>query len=168
MNELKAGDKVRVRKDLEVGKYYGYVPFVEDMANLRGRIVTISEELFRPRRYCICESVYTFTETMFKKIEDEWVDDEDKDDEESSSSSSFEELEPIPKKRVYVINVSDDDDGIGLNISSAPEDGFVNTITFSGIDPYKLLYGRKNKKFIKRHIKRSIKALLQGFMNYRL
>lgn len=44
MGKYNIGDKVRVRSDLEVGKVYGLMHFVEDMADLRGKIVTIKSD----------------------------------------------------------------------------------------------------------------------------
>ena len=40
--KFKVGDKVRVRKDLEVGTKYGEVTFLTRMDNLRGKVVTIN------------------------------------------------------------------------------------------------------------------------------
>lgn len=42
MRKLKVGDKVRIRKDLVVGKRYNDYLFVDKMACMRGKVVTIS------------------------------------------------------------------------------------------------------------------------------
>ena len=52
----KVGDKVRVRKDLEVGKKYGECMTVERMENLKGKIVTIKE---------ICGTCYRIEEEYY-------------------------------------------------------------------------------------------------------
>ena len=40
--KFKVGDKVRIRKDLEVGKWYGYAWVIEDMKIHFGKTTTIS------------------------------------------------------------------------------------------------------------------------------
>lgn len=77
--KFKKGDKVRVKKDLEVGKYYSMEDssiedtFVDRMADLRGEVVTISHAGIK---YSIEESMYNWTDGMF---EDEVVEQEGKE-----------------------------------------------------------------------------------------
>lgn len=78
-NKFKKGDKVRVRQDLEVGKYYSMEDsditdiFVDVMAGLRGEVVTIN---YVGIKYSIEESTYNWTDGMF---EDEVVEQEVKE-----------------------------------------------------------------------------------------
>ena len=41
--KFKVGDKVRVKKDLEVGKNYGHYNVVEDMGKYKGKEFIINE-----------------------------------------------------------------------------------------------------------------------------
>lgn len=71
MAKFKPGDKVRVRKDLEVGERY-YMDtrthsdiFVDSMARLRGKVVTI-ERIGANKKYFIKEASYHWTDEMFE------------------------------------------------------------------------------------------------------
>ena len=70
--KYKVGDKVRVRKDLEVGKSYymeddmSYDMFVESMAKWRGKIVTI--ERCSDYEYRIEGDTYSWTDEMFEPV----------------------------------------------------------------------------------------------------
>lgn len=67
MGKYKVGDKVRVRKDLVVGVYYGDKLFVEDMEKLCGQKVTI-ESVRDEGVYRIVEYDYNWTDEMFEDI----------------------------------------------------------------------------------------------------
>jgi len=43
MSKFKPGDKVKVRKDLEIGRVYGDNDFAKNMGKFRGKIVTVDE-----------------------------------------------------------------------------------------------------------------------------
>ena len=62
--KYKVGDKVRVRNDLEVGKYYGKDLAVEEMTFWRGKIVTISA--LEDDGYRIKEDNWFWTEEMLE------------------------------------------------------------------------------------------------------
>ena len=71
MAKFKAGDKVKVRKDLKVGKQY-YMDsskicdrFVDSMAKWRGKVVTI-EGVGAGEKYFIKEAGYNWTDEMFE------------------------------------------------------------------------------------------------------
>lgn len=66
--KYKVGDKVRIRKDLEVGKLYGSCFFEEEMQNLAGKIARITE--VNKRDYCIASCDYYWTDEMFENDED--------------------------------------------------------------------------------------------------
>lgn len=66
MGKFKVGDKVRVRKDLINGCYYGNYRFVHSMKNHCGEIVTI-ESVERDGSYRILEDVYNWTDEMFEE-----------------------------------------------------------------------------------------------------
>lgn len=72
--KYKVGDKVRVRSDLETGEYYGDDQFIDQMADLRGKIVTIESVCPSDYRkyYYVAESIYNLTDEMLEDIvEDE-------------------------------------------------------------------------------------------------
>lgn len=73
--KFKAGDKVRVRKDLEVGKNYKMdfedrrvCEFAHDMARFRGKKVTIRGYDASLRRYFIEGCRYCWTDEMFEPV----------------------------------------------------------------------------------------------------
>lgn len=68
----KVGDKVRVRKDLVVGEEYGVFIFADNMARLKGKIVTI-EEVFSST-YQIKEDAgkYAWVDEMFEPVITNW------------------------------------------------------------------------------------------------
>ena len=66
----KVGDKVRVRKDLEVGKKYGECVTVERMENLKGKIVTIKK--ICGTCYRIEEEHYSWTDEMLEPVITNW------------------------------------------------------------------------------------------------
>lgn len=71
---LKAGDKVRVRKDLVEGEGYGADIFMDDMVELSGEVVTLNEKT--DYGWGVLESIYNFTPEMFERKgvgEDEWM-----------------------------------------------------------------------------------------------
>lgn len=69
---FKVGDKVRVRKDLEVGKRYymddkkEYICFAFGMKEFLGKIVTIRSIFYE--KYKIKESEYVWTDEMFEPV----------------------------------------------------------------------------------------------------
>ncbi len=72
--KYKVGDKVRVRKDLIVGEKYGTQVFVDDMVELRGKIVTIKCVTYSFYRVeggkNICP--YNWTDEMLEPVITNW------------------------------------------------------------------------------------------------
>lgn len=66
--KFKVGDKVRVRKDLIVGKDYDFISFVDDMEKFKGKIVEI-RKIIVGFGYKIKNSIYTFTDGMLEPVE---------------------------------------------------------------------------------------------------
>lgn len=68
--KYKVGDKVRVRSDLEIGEYYGDDQFIDEMADLRGKIVTIESVCSSNYKECyyISESIYNWTDEMLEDV----------------------------------------------------------------------------------------------------
>ena len=71
--KYKAGDKVRVRKDLEQSKSYGGVMVIDEMEELRGKFVTIEECFDWCNVYRIKDDGgdYNWTDEMFEGIAEE-------------------------------------------------------------------------------------------------
>ena len=69
--KYKVGDKVKVRKDLEVDKRYGTEEFIEEMEEYKGKIVTI--DTVNEDDYYIEEDKqsWSWTEEMLEDIEEE-------------------------------------------------------------------------------------------------
>lgn len=67
--KYKVGDKVRVRRDLEENKAYGGWGALEDMAKMRGEIVTIRR--VRRSAYELEEKGLMWTDEMFEGLADE-------------------------------------------------------------------------------------------------
>lgn len=67
--KFKVGDKVRVREDLEINKMYGNYEFIEEMAHLKGEIVTIEGTL--KSGYRIKEEYYMWSNEMFVEVKEE-------------------------------------------------------------------------------------------------
>ncbi len=64
------GDKVRVRKDLIVGNFYGDVAFSDEMVNTKGKIHTV--EGYSEGGYCLnTKSNWIFTDGMLEEYDDE-------------------------------------------------------------------------------------------------
>ena len=65
--DLKVGDKVRVRKNLRIYEVYGGQSFVDSMEQYKGEIVTI-ERIIRPTEYEIREDNghWIWTKEMFE------------------------------------------------------------------------------------------------------
>lgn len=63
---FKVGDRVKVREDLVVDEIYGGDSFVYDMAEFRGKEVTIKEIQCAYHSYRIKETGYNWTEEMFE------------------------------------------------------------------------------------------------------
>lgn len=66
--KYKAGDKVRVRKDLVAGKRYGCYPAVSKMVEKSGKIATI--RTVHSDFYEIYKDVYSWTDEMFEPVEE--------------------------------------------------------------------------------------------------
>ena len=68
--KYKVGDKVRVRKDLVEGEQYGGETVADDMADMRGMVVTIEDVC--GGSYGIEEDAggYTWTDEMFEPVEE--------------------------------------------------------------------------------------------------
>lgn len=66
--KYKAGDKVRVRKDLVVGKRYGCYPAASKMVEKSGKIATI--RTVHSDFYEIYKDVYSWTDEMFEPVEE--------------------------------------------------------------------------------------------------
>lgn len=62
----KVGDKVKVRKDLKVGKVYGLCVFTEEMKNFCGKVVNITD--VNRMDYCIDSSDCYWTDDMFEEV----------------------------------------------------------------------------------------------------
>ena len=73
--KFKVGDKVRVRKDLEVDKRYGSHVFVDGMQNYRGKVMEV-ESIWNDEYY-LKETVqdWAFTDEMLEPIEDALVEE---------------------------------------------------------------------------------------------
>ena len=70
MNKFKVGDKVKVRDDLRVGRYYGELDFLIEMENLKGKELTI-DSISIGGNYAFKESDYYYSEEMLE----EFIDD---------------------------------------------------------------------------------------------
>lgn len=68
--KYKVGDKVRIRKDLEIGKIYGGCRFIVGMQNLCGEIGHITEVNKRAGGYCIDSGLYYWTDEMFEEVQE--------------------------------------------------------------------------------------------------
>lgn len=66
--KYKVGDKVRVRKDLVVGKRYGCYPAVSKMVEKSGKIATI--RTVHSDFYEIYKDVYSWTDEMIEPVEE--------------------------------------------------------------------------------------------------
>ena len=69
--KYKVGDKVRVRKDLEVDKKYGDVLYSLDMDEFKGEKCVITE--IWDQSYQINDFGYWWSEEMFESVDDEKV-----------------------------------------------------------------------------------------------
>ena len=67
MNEFKIGDKVRLRDDLELGKYYGGIRFLSGMKELQGKELTI-DYIDKDDDYTFEEGNYYCSEEMLEKV----------------------------------------------------------------------------------------------------
>ena len=67
--KFKVGDKVRVRRDLEVGKSYNGCYFESSMAKLKGKVVEIED--LDSDSYFIKEDKYYWTKEMFSGLAEE-------------------------------------------------------------------------------------------------
>ena len=67
MNEFKIGDKVRLRDDLEVGRCYGGMIFLDGMKDLQGKELTI-DYISDDGDYTFEEGNYYCSEEMLEKV----------------------------------------------------------------------------------------------------
>ena len=97
--KFKVGDKVRVRKDLEVDKRYGSHVFVDGMQNYRGKVMEV-ESIWNDEYY-LKETVqdWAFTDEMLEPIEDPLV-------------KKIEERNNKPVKMISDENLLNDNDPI--------------------------------------------------------
>ena len=63
---FKTGDKVRLRDDLELEKYYGKIKFLSGMKRLKGKEMTI-DRTTPQGNYKLKESLFNFSEEMLEK-----------------------------------------------------------------------------------------------------
>ena len=68
MSKYKVGDKVKIREDLIVGKRYGSEIFVDDMAEFKGKEVTIKSVYNYSEEYRIEELGFTWTDKMIEGL----------------------------------------------------------------------------------------------------
>ena len=70
--KFKVGDKVRVRKDLEMDEVYGAQIFVGSMRKYRGKVMEIKEIWVWSAGYILKEagSTWVFTDEMLEPLED--------------------------------------------------------------------------------------------------
>lgn len=70
MIDFKVGDKVRVKKDIVVNKFYNSWNFNEDMVKYKGRVLTIDKKRSDKAFYIKEDShMYTWTIGMLEKVE---------------------------------------------------------------------------------------------------
>lgn len=67
MMKYKVGDKVRIRRDLEVGQLYGGCDFAPEMKDLCGKVARITAASNRVECYRIDSSRYFWTDEMFEE-----------------------------------------------------------------------------------------------------
>lgn len=68
--KYKVGDKVRVRKDLEVGEYYDTEVFIPDMKKYSGKTMTV-DAIISTGRYKLKEGgIWNWTDEMLEDAED--------------------------------------------------------------------------------------------------
>ena len=72
-SKYKVGDKVRVRKDLEMGEEYGRDSFAIGMEQFLGQIVTIKKiDTMDPTKYSIEEYSMNWTDEMLENKNIDW------------------------------------------------------------------------------------------------
>jgi hypothetical protein len=66
--KYKVGDKVRIRRDLEIGQLYDGCLCTKGMQDLAGKVVCITEvhKIYGNHRYCIASSSWYWTDEMFE------------------------------------------------------------------------------------------------------
>ena len=69
MNKFKVGDKVKLRDDLEVGRDYGGITFLDGMKYLQGKELII-DRISRQGNYILKEGRFYYSEEMLEKIND--------------------------------------------------------------------------------------------------
>ena len=72
MNKYKIGDRVKIRKDLEVNEKYGAHYFVDTMSEMRGLTLTI-DEVYDDGTYRVKEIGYNWTEEMIEGLAEETI-----------------------------------------------------------------------------------------------
>lgn len=63
--KLKVGDKVRIRKDLEIDRQYGFEVFIKDMSYMRGKTATIDSIFWDGNKFTVKGCPYNWTAEMF-------------------------------------------------------------------------------------------------------
>lgn len=66
--KYKVGDRVKVRKDLEVGQVYGDCDFIEEMKEFRGKIMTV-EKVYYSSYYLHGGGTWHWSEEMLEDVE---------------------------------------------------------------------------------------------------
>ena len=70
--KYKIGDKVRVRKDLEPGNFYGRVYYSSDMNKFKDTECVVTE--IYDGVYNVNDSTYWFSEEMFESVDDDLLE----------------------------------------------------------------------------------------------
>jgi hypothetical protein len=73
MMKYKVGDKVRIRRDLEIGQLYDGCLCTRGMQDLAGKVVCITEvhKIYGNHRYSIASSSWYWTDEMFEEVNEE-------------------------------------------------------------------------------------------------
>lgn len=70
--KYKVGDKVRIRSDLKIGEEYGGIIFLDEMAKVKGQIVTIKKTNNYEKCYVMKETEFDlwYAEEMVEDVEE--------------------------------------------------------------------------------------------------
>ena len=148
MMKYKIGDKVKVREDLKAGKDYGGIYCNENMADIAGKTVTISEELSN-KCYYVEETGFRWHEKMFSGKAEDPVTNNDKIIKELSKAFNgiSDEIKGITEsinKRTMYDEVMQDQ--IIKKIKEIPLDELTTKVE-ADVDSYiKTMYGVLPKK----------------------
>ena len=89
MSKFNVGDKVRVRKDINVGERYSGITLLSEMAIHRGKVFTI--ERFTGTAYLLLNNCYYYGEDMLERINS--LTDEEKEKTRRISEALFDMLD---------------------------------------------------------------------------